>query len=156
VRLAIAAALVVTSVSVHALPAQAQGVACRGYPESVMAGIKSRVEALRLIEREAADRLRGLDTRTFPYLAGEARKTADLVGDARTLAQEAGLEQCRNKVAPVRRICRGAALSLAAVLDEEAAGAASQGGKQVYAEAMPACERLMGLSPLSTAWRTTN
>src|SRR5258705_8201647 len=136
--------------------APAQTVSCRNYPETVRPLIKPRVEALRLLEREAADRLRGLDTRTYPFLAGEARKAADLIADAKALEDEEALERCRNPVQPVRRLCRGAALSLATALDQEEAGAASKESKQVYAEAMPRCEQLLGLQPLSTAWRITN
>jgi hypothetical protein len=136
--------------------AQAQAVSCRGYPPSVMAQIKSRVEAVRLIEREAADRLRGLDTRVYPFLAGEIRKTADLIGDQKAVEAEQEFQRCRNLVHPVRGICRGAALVLAAALDEEETSKATKESKQAYADAMPRCEQLLGLSPLSTAWRMPN
>ena len=135
-------------------PTPAETQSCRGYPESAKRLIKSRVEALRLVEREAADRLRGLDTRTFTYLAAEARKAADLIGDAQALKDEDRLNQCRNAVPPVRHICRNAALSLASVLDEQEAGAATKDTRQAFADAMPRCERLMGLPPLNTAWRS--
>jgi hypothetical protein len=143
--------------SLLSTPAGAQAVSCRGYPPSVMAQVKSRVEAVRLIEREAADRLLGLDTRVYPFLAGEVRKAADVIADEKALKKdEEELRRCRNWVQPVRGICRGAALALAAALDEEEAGKATKESKQAYVDAMPHCERLMGLSPLSTAWRMPN
>ena len=138
-------------------PAGAQAVSCRGYPPSVMAQVKSRVEAVRLLEREAADRLRGLDTRVYSFLAGEVRKAADMIAGEKALKKDQEeLRRCRNWVQPVRGICRGAALALAAALDEEEAGKATKEFKQAYADAMPHCERLIGLSPLSTAWRMPN
>jgi hypothetical protein len=150
-RLRIAAALA----ALLATSAQAQ-VSCRGYPASVTAMVKARVEAVRLLEREAADRLRGLDTRTYPFLAGEARKGADQIADDKAIEAEREFERCRNLVQPIRRICRGAVLWLATALDEEEAGKATNESKQAYAEAMPRCEQLMGLTPLSTAWRIPN
>jgi hypothetical protein len=155
VRLCIAALTVALAAPAEAqVPKQIQ-VSCRGYPEAVRPTIKPRVEALRLLEREAADRLRGLDTRTFPYLAGEARKAADLVADAKAVADEAaGIEKCRNSVPAVRAICRGAGLALATAIDEQEKEAASKDAKTAYGEAITRCEQLMGLQPLSTAWRT--
>ncbi len=141
---------------VLASPCAAEAVSCRGYPESVRSLIKSRVEALRMIEREAADRLVGLDTRTFPFLAGELRKAADIIATPADLADEEGLKSCRNLVHPVRSICRAAALALATVLDEHEAGTAGKDAKATYTEAMPRCERLMNLPPLSTSIRMVN
>ena len=67
-----------------ALPFEAEAASCRGYPESVRSVIKGRIEGLRMIEREAADRLVGLDTRPFPFLAGDARKAAEALGLSRS------------------------------------------------------------------------
>jgi hypothetical protein len=136
--------------------AQAGTMPCRGYPESVRLEVKRGVEALRLIEREAADRIVGLDSRTFDYLAGQARATADVIADQRALAAEEGLARCRNYVRPVRTICRSAAVVLAKAIEEQAAGAASKASKQAYAEAMTSCEQGMGLTPLKTALRSSD
>jgi hypothetical protein len=138
------------------LPCDAEAAACGGYSESVRATIKGRVEALRMIEREAADRLSGLDTRTFSYLAGDSRKAAAAVADPAALAEEDALATCRNPLPPLRRICRDAALMLATVLDEQEAGAATNASKQAYMEAMSQCERLMNLPPLATPIRTSS
>jgi hypothetical protein len=130
-------------------------VACRNYPESARPQLRPKVEAVRQIEREAADRLRGLDTRTFPFLAGELRKAADLIADAKVVEEEAvGVAKCQNPVAPVRAVCRGAALALATAIDEQEKEAATKASRQAYGEAMARCEPLIGLQPLSTAWRT--
>jgi hypothetical protein len=138
------------------LPFEAEAAPCRGYPESVRTIIKGRVEALRLIEREAADRLVGLDTRTFPFLAGEARKIAEMIADANALKDEDDLKRCRNAVPPVRRICRSGAETLATVLDAQEAGTVTKELKQTYAEPMARCEGFMGLQPLKTTIRTTD
>jgi hypothetical protein len=136
--------------------ASAETAPCRGYPESVRLTVKRGVEALRLVEREAADRIIGLDTRPFAYLVGQARATADVIADQNALAAEERLSQCRNHVPAVRTICRGAALALAKAVEEQAAGAASRASKQSYAEAIASCEQWIGLPPLKTAFRTTD
>jgi hypothetical protein len=137
--------------------AEAQSVSCRNYAATVQPAVKPRVDALRLLEREAADRLRGLDTRTYPFLVTEARKTADLIADAKMLEnEEAGTGRCRNLVPRVRAICRTAALAFAAAVDDEEKGEANKDNRQTYGETMARCERLMGLQSLNTAWRATN
>ena len=127
---------------------------CRGYPAVASRALKPRVEALRLIEREAADRLRGLDTRTFDYLAGQARAAAVAIDDPKALQDEDDLGRCPEPVAHVRRVCGMAALALGAALAERAAGAASAVSTQAYGEAMAICESFMGLAPLNSAFRT--
>jgi hypothetical protein len=131
----------------------AEAAPCQGYPASAAHTIKPRVEALRLIEREAADRLIGLDTRPFPYLAGQARAAADAIGESKALQDEDELGRCPNAIPHVRRLCAIAALALAALLEEQAAAAAAQASKRVYAQAVGICEGLVGLRPLQTAFR---
>lgn len=134
----------------------AEAAPCRNYPAAAARAIKPRVEALRLTEREAADRLIGLDTRPWPYLAGQARAAASSIGEAQALQDEDGLDRCPDAVPHVRRVCATAALALAGALGEQAAGAATRISKQIYAQAMAICERFMGLAPLSTALRTSD
>jgi hypothetical protein len=148
------AAILAVLAVMPAIPAAAEDAACRGYPESVRSAVKRGVEALRMVEREAADRIVGLDTRPFEYLVGQARAAADSIADAKALAAEEDLGRCRNRVRPLRTVCRGAALALAKAIEEQAAGAASKASKQAYAEAMQTCEQWMGLTPLKTAYRT--
>jgi hypothetical protein len=147
---------IVVLVALLVLSFEAGAASCRGYPESVRAAIKTRIETLRLIEREAADRLLGLDTRTFPFLAGEARKMAEAIADARALKDEDSLRRCRNFVQPVRAICRGGAEMLAALLDAQDAGTVTKELKQAYAEPMGRCEWFMRLPPLKTAIRASD
>ena len=136
--------------------AAAEEASCRGYPEAVRGATKRGVEALRLVEHEAADRLKGLDTRPFAYLAGRARATAELIADAKALAVEEGLSRCRNRVTPVRTLCRAAALALVKAIEEEDAGAATKASKQAYSDAIAMCERGLGLPPFKTIYRTTD
>jgi hypothetical protein len=134
----------------------AQAAPCRNYPAAAARAIKPRVETLRQVEREAADRLSGLDTRPFPFLIGRARAAADVIGEMRALRDEDGLDRCPDAVPHVRRVCASAALALAGALEEEAAGAATKISKQIYGQAMAICESFMGLAPLHTAWRTSD
>jgi hypothetical protein len=129
---------------------------CRNYPATVARAIKPRVEALRLTEREAADRQAGLDTRPWPYLVGQARAVAVAIGEMRALQDEDGLDRCPEAVPHVRRVCASAALALAGALEEEAAGAASKISRQIYGQAMVICEGFMGLAPLRTTLRESD
>jgi hypothetical protein len=133
----------------------AEAAPCRNYPRAAASALKPRVEALRLIEREAADRLTGLDTRPFPFLSGQARAAAAAIGEARAMQDEDGLDRCPDAVPHVRRVCATAALALAGALEEQAAGAASQISKQIYGQAMAICEGFTGLAPLHSALRTS-
>jgi hypothetical protein len=139
-----------------AIPAAAQAAPCRNYPAAVARTIKPRVEAVRMVEREAADRVSGLDTRPWPYLVGQARAAAGLLGEAKALQDEDGLDRCPDPVPHVRRVCASAALALAFALEEEAAGAATSFSKQVYGQAMTICEGFMGMAPFRTAWRASD
>ena len=149
--LACAATLAVLVVA--SAPAAAQDAFCRGYPDSVRLVVMRGVEALRLVEREAADRMVGLDTRPFDFLVGQARAAAEVIADQNALAAEEGLKRCRNHVRQLRATCRGAALALAQAIEEQGTGAASKPSKQAYVEAMATCERWLGLTPLKTAFR---
>jgi hypothetical protein len=153
---AVTNALLAVLAAASIAPVDAQAQSCRGYPESVRTQIKRQVERLQMIERESADRILGLDTRTYSYLADQARRAADAIADPRALALEDELKRCRNLVQPVRRICRDAVLSLAKVIDEQDAGAATPAAKQTYAGSMSECEKLMRLTPLRTALRAVD
>jgi hypothetical protein len=139
-----------------ALPFEAEAAQCRGYPESVRSAIKNGIESLRMIEREAADRLVGLDTRTYTFLAGEARKLTGTIANSKALKDEDELKRCRIAVPPVRRLCRSAAEGLATLLDAQEAGTGSNELKTTYAGPMGQCEGFMGLQPLKTTIRTTD
>jgi hypothetical protein len=131
----------------------AEGASCRGYPQEIRAAIKKHVEALRAVEREAADRLKGLDTRTFAYLADRARAVSGLIADKNALADEAGLDKCRTAAPPVRRLCANAAQALIGMLEEQAGAGGATASNKAYAETMAQCERWMNLVPLSTVFR---
>lgn len=138
------------------LAVDVEAASCRGYPREVRSAIKKHVEALRALERETADRLKGLDTRTFDYLLGQARAVAGVIADKDALAAEEGLSRCRDSILPVRRVCAEAAQALAGLIEEQATGAANKTSKQHYAEAMPRCERWMEFAPLMTVFRTND
>jgi len=133
---------------------QAAAASCVGYPALAARAIKPRVEALRLTEREVSDRLVGLDTRPYSYLAGQARAAASAIGDAKALQEEDELSRCPVPVPHVRRICAMAALALAAAIDEQQAGGATNLSRRSYAEAVEICEGFVGLKPLQTRLRT--
>jgi gas vesicle protein len=135
-------------------PASGEAASCRNYGQEIQAAIKRHVEALRMIEREATDRIAGLDTRPYEFLLKEARSAADAIADQRGLDEEDELKRCRNFIAPVRHTCAAAAKALVRLIEEQAAGAATRPTRQLYAQTMPQCERWMGLPPLQTAFRT--
>ena len=158
------------------LPFDVDAASCRGYPQGVRAAIKKQVEALRAIEREAADRLKGLDTRPFDYLLDRARAAAGVIGDKDALAAEEGLSRCPRPLPPVRRVCTEAAHALVSLIEQQADSSATpQAGqpeakqadakqadakqadaKQAYARAMPQCERWMDFAPLVTVFRASD
>jgi hypothetical protein len=127
-----------------------EAASCRGDPAAAARAIKPRVEALRLLEREAADRAKGLDTRPYTYLVGQARTVADAISEPRALKDEDGLDRCPDAVPHVRRVCAIAARSLAAALDEQGGASIST---LIYGEAMAICEGFMRLPPLRTPLR---
>jgi hypothetical protein len=148
------------------LPCEVEAASCRGYPQGVRAAIKKQVEALRALERETTDRLKGLDTRPFDYLLRQARAAAGVIGDKDALAAEEGLSRCPQSVPPVRRVCTEAAHALVSLIERQAAGSAitqaepgeakQAEAKQTYARAMPQCERWMDFAPLVTVFRISD
>ena len=54
---------------------------CRWFGRDAQRAIKHHVAALQRIEHEASDRLKGLDSRPFEFLLGEARKTTAIIAD---------------------------------------------------------------------------
>ena len=147
-------------------PFDVEAASCRGYPQGIRAAIKKQVEVLRALEREAADRLKGLDTRPFDYLLDQASAAAGVIGDEDALAAEDGLSRCPQSIPPVRRVCTEAAHALVSLIEQQAAGSATTQAKQAeakqaeakqaYARAMPQCERWMEFAPLITVFRTSN
>jgi hypothetical protein len=144
----------IAALSIHD-QAKAQA-SCRDYTKVAARAVKPRLEALHLVEREAADRLKGLDTRTFEYLAAQARAAADAINERKALQDEDGLGRCPDPVPHVRRVCGTAALALAAALEEQAVGTASALSKQAYGEAAAICEGLVGLAPVPSAFRISD
>lgn len=151
------AALGLAWAMVLALPATsaAQPYDCRRYPPAdVNTSLKTQAEAMRKVELEAADRIRGLDTRPYEWLLEQARAAEKVVAVPALLkAEDALLERCRNAVKPVRRGCAAGAAALVEVVSELAAGEARKETKQVYLQTMPLCERWLGLTPLETTLR---
>ncbi len=136
------------------LPCESEAESCRGYARDLRAAVKKQVAALRALEREAADRLQGLDTRPFDYLAGQARTASGAIADKDAPAAEERLARCREAVPPERRACAAAAQALVGLIEGEAAGVATTASKGIYAQAMPQCERWLDLTPLTTVFRT--
>ena len=134
-------------------PGAAEAASCRHRPP-LHAGIRQRVESLRALEREGADRVKGLDTRTFEYLAVQAHGAAAAIADARLLRLESALARCRVPPRPLRRLCTEAGTALAGLIDQQAARGTAAGAKQAYRAAMPKCEAFLALAPLATIFRS--
>ena len=124
---------------------------CRWFGRDAQKAIKTHVAALQRLEHEASDRLKGLDTRPFPILADEAKKTATVIADPAALEDEKGLERCRNATKPIRKICADAAQAFVAILDKYRTAEKPEYDKPQYASAVAACEKLMDLKPLKSA-----
>jgi hypothetical protein len=133
-----------------ALPFEAEAASCSDYSTIARSAARRHVEALRLIEREAADRVSGLDTRSYAWLGDQARLAVQRIGEALPLVHS--LAECHD-LPPVREVCLSAATALAGAIDQQAAGAATATSKATYGEAMAKCEGFMGLTPLKTAFR---
>jgi hypothetical protein len=137
--------------------AAAQTYDCRRYPPAdVTASLKTQAEAMRKIEIETADRVRGLDTRPYDWLLEQVRAAEKAISVPALLkAEDALFERCRNAVRPIRRGCAAASAALVEVLTEFAeAGRARKESRQVYLQTMPLCERWLGLTPQESALRT--
>ena len=129
---------------------------CRGFLEAARGAIGRHVEAMRRYEHEASDRLKGLDSRPFDFLLGEARKTSEVIANPAALKLEENLKSCRNWTAPVRQICAGAAQALVEVLEKYVADPKADYDRPGFAKAVAECERLMDLKPLKSAIRGTD
>jgi hypothetical protein len=119
----------------------------------MLAEVKSSVTTLRQIEREAADRLSGLDTRTYEWLLVQARAAEAAIAVPALLKAEEELARCRNLIRPVRRDCALGAAALVRVIAELVAGEASRDAKAGYGKSMAPCEFWSGFAPLDTALR---
>jgi hypothetical protein len=137
------------------LASDASAADCRWFGRDAQNAIKTHVAALQRLEFEASDRLKGLDSRPFDFLLGEARKTATIIADARAIEAEKELERCRNATQPIRAICAAAAEKLVEILDRHVKSAKPDYDKSAFAQAAEACEKFMGLKPLPSAIRGT-
>ena len=117
------------------------------------AAFAKEVNQLRQYEREAADRLKGLDSRPFRHMRDEAKKALAVIADADKLKDEGALEKCPNATQPIRKICAGSAQLLVDILDKHVASAKPDYDAPQYASAMAQCESLLGLQPLATRIR---
>lgn len=117
------------------------------------APIASQVTALRRLEQEASDRVKGLDTRPFDVLRDEVKQVAAVIADPAALAREDELKSCRNPPPPVRRLCADAAQGLTDILDKHVASAKPDYDRPRYAATIADCEKAMGLKPLQTLLR---
>ena len=145
--------LVLSSGYLFFLTIEANAASCRHFARDARAAIGVQVASLQRLEYEASDRLKGLDSRPFDFLAGEARKLAASIADPALLQDEEGLSRCRNRTWPVRKICADAAQMLVEVLDKHVASPKPDYDKAQYAAAMQACEQQMARPPLKSSLR---
>src|SRR5262249_60753534 len=89
-------------------PFDVEAMSCGSYPKDIRVAIKKHVETLRALERETTDRLKGLDTRTFDYLAAQARAASGPIAGGAALAAE-GERSPGRQGDPARRAARGQA-----------------------------------------------
>lgn len=147
-------AAVLIAIAAETAAATAQTYSCRAYPPpAVLSQIKTQVEIVRRTEQEAADRLAGLDTRPYGWLRDQARTADAAIAVPTLLTAEDALKRCEKFITPVRGTCAIASSALVRLLEQLAAGNASDEAKFGYAQTMPKCEHIFGLKPLDTALR---
>jgi hypothetical protein len=137
------------------LAPNASAASCRDFVREAQIAFAKEVILLRRYELEAADRLKGLDSRPFGFMRDEAKKAAALIADPDRLKDEATLERCPNATKPIRKICAGSAQLLVDILEKHVASAKPDYDKPQYAGAMAECETLLGLKPLETRIRAS-
>ncbi|TMJ01117.1 MAG: hypothetical protein E6G97_17360 [Alphaproteobacteria bacterium] len=137
------------------LTLDATAASCRRFPKETQSAIKAHVAALQRYEREASDRLKGLDSRPFEFLRGEAKKIVAIIGEPKALADEEDLQRCRNATRPIRKLCTEAALMFLEILENHAIDSKLKHDAPRYAAAIAECEKLMDLKPLKSAFRGT-
>jgi hypothetical protein len=142
-------------VCVNFFASNASAADCKWFGRDAQKAIKVHVAALQRLEFEASDRLKGLDSRPFDVLLGEARKTTAIVADARAIEAEKDLERCRNLTSPIRTICAAAAEKLVEILDKHVKSQKPDYDRAAFAQAAAACEKFMDLKPLKSGLRGT-
>jgi hypothetical protein len=130
-------------------------LSCRWFAREVKAAIGNHVAALRRYEQEAADRLKGLDSRPFDFLLGEARRTTAIIAEPAALKDEEDLARCRNATKPIRKICADAAQRLVDILERHVATAQPDYDRAQYGTLIGNCEKLIELKPVKSAIRGT-
>jgi hypothetical protein len=133
----------------------ASAQSCRNYLQAARADIGKHVAAMQRLEHEASDRSKGLDSRPFDFLLGEARKTAAIIADP-ALQGAGGSRDCRDPAHPVRRICLDAAQAWVDVLAKYIANPKPDYDKPRFAATVEDCEKLMDLKPLKSVIRATD
>jgi hypothetical protein len=128
---------------------------CPNYLQAARSDIGKHVAAMQRLEHEASDRSKGLDSRPFDFLLGEARKAAAIIADP-ALQGAGGSKDCRDPAHPVRRICAAAAQAWVEVLEKYAAGAKPDYDRPRFAATVEDCEKLMNLKPLKSVIRATD
>jgi hypothetical protein len=128
---------------------------CRNYLQAARADIGRQIATMQRLEHEASDRQKGLDSRPFGFLAGEARKAAAIIADP-ALQGAGGPKECRDPAQPVRRICLDAAQAWVEVFEKYAAGPKPDYDRQRFAATVADCEKLMDLKPLKSVIRATD
>src|SRR5262249_45960181 len=160
-RIAVTFAAVLAVVA--SIPFHVEAASCDSDPKDVRAAIKKHVETMRALEREEADRLKGLDTRTLDYLIVQTRAIsthaqrpvgAEVLRQNNACAAKEEYSGVSKRIPPVRRVCEEAVKAWASLIEARPAGTADKAPKQLYAQAMPQCERWMDFPPLNTVFRT--
>ena len=146
----------VAIVCFYLLIQDASAASCRWFARDAQAAIGAQVTTLQRLEHEASDRLKGLDSRPFDFLLGEARKAGTVIADPVALKDEEELARCRNATKPIRKLCAAAAQALVDILDKHVASPKPEYDKAQYAGAMAACEQAMGRKELKSAIRGTD
>ena len=143
----------ITAINLAFLLQDANAASCPNSKGTARAQIAPQVTALRALEHEASDRVKGLDTRPFDVLRDEVKKVAAVIADPAALAREDELKSCPNAPPPARKLCADAAHDLTDILEKHVASAKPDYDKPRYAATVADCEKAMDLKPLQTLLR---
>ena len=132
---------------------QASAETCAGFTKSNRSQLLPPAEALRAVEREASDRLKGLDSRPFDFLRDAAKGAAASIAEPGALAHEDEMNACWTR--PARSLCAKAAVLLVGLLEKLIASGKPDDDKPAYAAAIGRCESALDLKPLRTLIRAT-
>lgn len=118
----------------------AEAFSCRDYLRRSRVAVAPQVEGLVRVEDQILYRLAGARVFAYDDLSRSVRSIAANILPPKAAIAEQRSRRCRNWIPPVRRVCRDAALRLAILIDEMAAGGIEEATRAEYTNLITRCE----------------